>query len=196
MKPAFMNSLFRNLSLALALFFTATAAFAQTSMSDNSVLVGGEEMYPKKTIVANAVNSPAHTTLVAAVTAAGLVETLQGDGPFTVFAPVNDAFENLPDGTVESLLQPANKKMLATVLTYHVVSGKYDFKAISKLIKKGKGSATLTTVSGGTLTAMMNGARNIILKDANGNLANISTYDVYQSNGVIHSIDTVLLPKS
>lgn len=165
-------------------------------MRDNTVMVGGEAMFPKKTIVDNAVNSKAHTTLVAAVQAAGLVETLQSAGPFTVFAPVNDAFENLPEGTVETLLKPENKKTLTTVLTYHVVSGQYDFEAISALIKKGKGKAVLKTVSGGELTALMNGARNITVKDENGNTANISTYDVYQSNGVIHSIDAVLLPKS
>jgi len=165
-------------------------------MRDNTVMVGGEAMFPKKTIVDNAVNSKAHTTLVTAVQAAGLVETLQSAGPFTVFAPVNDAFENLPEGTVGTLLKPENKKSLTTVLTYHVVSGQYDFEAISALIKKGKGKAILKTVSGGELTAMMNGGRNITVKDENGNTANISTYDVYQSNGVIHSIDAVLLPKS
>ena len=155
--------------------------------------VGGETMYPAKNIVENAVNSKAHTTLVAAVKAAGLVETLQGKGPFTVFAPVNDAFENLPAGTVDNLLKAENKATLTKVLTYHVVSGKYDFRAISALIKKG--TPTLKTVSGGTLTFMMNGPHNIMVKDEMGNTANITTYDVYQSNGVIHSIDTVLMPK-
>lgn len=154
--------------------------------------VGGEAMYPKKTIVDNAINSKAHTTLVAAVKAAGLVETLQTSGPFTVFAPVNDAFENLPAGTVETLLKPENKATLSTVLTYHVVSGKYDFDALAKMIKSGK--TELSTVSGGKLWIMMNGDRNISLKDEKGNVANISVYDIYQSNGVIHSIDTVLLP--
>ena len=149
----------------------------------------------KKNIIENAVNSKDHTTLVAAVKAADLVATLQTAGPFTVFAPVNDAFENLPDGTVETLLKPENKKTLATVLTYHVVSGKLDFDAIAALIKKGKGSAKLTTVSGGTLTAMMNGMHNITITDENGGVANITTYDVYQSNGVIHVIDNVVLPK-
>lgn len=181
--------------MAVAFSCLAFSAFAQKSSMDNTVMVGGEAMYPKKTIVDNAVNSKAHTTLVAAVSAAGLVETLQTPGPFTVFAPVNDAFENLPAGTVETLLKPENKKTLTTVLTYHVVSGTYDFKAISELIKKGGGKATLKTVSGGTLTAMMNGMHNIAVKDENGNVANISTYDVYQSNGVIHSVDAVLLPK-
>lgn len=168
---------------------------ATISMAQSTVIVGSEAMYPQKNIVENAVNSKAHTTLVAAVQAAGLVETLKGKGPFTVFAPVNDAFENLPSGTVETLLKPENKGTLAKVLTYHVVSGKMDFDAISKAIKAGNGMATLKTVSGGTLTAMMNGSHNITLKDENGNLANISTYDVYQSNGVIHVLDAVVLPK-
>jgi uncharacterized surface protein with fasciclin (FAS1) repeats len=120
---------------------------------NNTVTVGGEAMYPQKNIIENAVNSKDHTTLVAAVKAAGLVETLQGKGPFTVFAPTNDAFENLPAGTVETLLKPENKEMLTKILTYHVVSGKYDYDAIAKAIKAGKGKATLKTVSGGTLTA-------------------------------------------
>ncbi len=184
-----MNSMFKTVGLLLAFALSTSLANAQ----DNTVMVGGEAMYPMKTIVANAVNSKAHTTLVAAVKAAGLVETLQGAGPFTVFAPVNDAFENLPAGTVDNLLKPENKATLTKVLTYHVVAGKYDFKALASRIKKGKN--TLKTVSGGTLTFMMHGARNIDVKDENGNTANINTYDVYQSNGVIHSIDTVLLPK-
>lgn len=150
-------------------------------------------MFPIKNIVENAINSKAHTTLVAAVQAAGLVETLKGKGPFTVFAPVNDAFENLPAGTVESLLKPENKATLTKVLTYHVVAGKYDFKAISAMLKKGQ--SKLKTVSGGFLTFKMNGPHNIIVMDENGNSANINTYDVYQSNGVIQSIDVVLLPK-
>lgn len=182
-------------ALAIAFGCLSFSAFAQKNSMDNTVMVGGEAMYPKKTIVDNAVKSKAHTTLVAAVSAAGLVETLQSAGPFTVFAPVNDAFENLPEGTVETLLKPENKKTLTNVLTYHVVSGTYDFKAISALIEKGKGKATLKTVSGGTLTAMMNGMHNIAVKDENGNVANITTYDVYQSNGVIHCMDAVLLPK-
>lgn len=163
--------------------------------AQSTVTVGGEAMYPAKDIIDNAVNSKDHTTLVAAVKAAGLVETLKTSGPFTVFAPVNDAFENLPAGTVETLLKPENKDMLTKVLTYHVVAGKLDFDAIAKLIKEGNGMATLNTVSGGKLTAMMNGKHNIQLKDENGNVANITTYDVYQSNGVIHVIDKVVLPK-
>lgn len=162
---------------------------------DKTVMVGGETMYPNKDIVSNAIESADHTTLVAAVKAAGLVETLQGDGPFTVFAPTNDAFENLPEGTVETLLKPENKKTLTGVLTYHVVSGRLTFDDIAKAIKKGNGTATLQTVSGGSLMAMMNGEHNVMLKDENGNTANISTYDVMQSNGVIHVIDAVVLPK-
>jgi uncharacterized surface protein with fasciclin (FAS1) repeats len=183
--------------LSCSLFLTALSSqftFAQDMAMNNTVLVGGEAMYPQKNIVENAVNSKDHTTLVAAVKAAGLVETLQGKGPFTVFAPTNDAFENLPEGTVETLLKPENKEMLTKVLTYHVVSGKYDYEGIVKAIKAGKGKATLKTVSGGTLTAMMNGSKNISLKDEKGNVANITTYDVNQSNGVIHVLDKVVLP--
>ena len=175
--------------LMLALAGTLSV-FAQSKM----VMVGGEEMYPKKDIVDNAVNSKDHTTLVAAVQAAGLVETLKMKGPYTVFAPTNDAFENLPEGTVETLLKPENKGQLTTVLTYHVVPGKLDFESIAAAIKKGNGKATFETAAGSTLTAMMNGSRNIVLTDAKGNTANVATYDVYQSNGVIHVIDSVLLP--
>ena len=159
----------------------------------STVMVGGEMMYPKKNIIENAVNSKDHTTLVAAVKAAGLVETLEGTGPFTVFAPVNDAFENLPEGTVTTLLKPENKAMLTGILTYHVVAGTYDSQKLSEMVKGGK--TTLKTVNGGTLTLMSNGPRNISVKDEKGNVANIIIYDVYQSNGVIHSIDRVLLPK-
>ena len=189
------------IKMAAFAFLTITAfnnTFAQgTSMKpkEKTVMVGGEAMYPMKNIVENAVNSKAHTTLVAAVKAADLVGTLQTAGPFTVFAPVNDAFENLPAGTVETLLKPENKATLAKVLTYHVVSGKYDFMALSAAIKAGKGTAQLKTVSGGKLFFMMNGAHNIVVKDEKGGTANINTYDVYQSNGVIQSIDAVLLPK-
>ncbi|MEO8088223.1 MAG: fasciclin domain-containing protein [Bacteroidota bacterium] len=168
---------------------------AQMAMTGNTTMVGGEAMYPKKDIISNAVNSKDHTTLVAAVKAAGLVETLQSAGPFTVFAPVNDAFENLPEGTVETLLKPENKAKLTAVLTYHVLAGKYDYNAISKMIKDGKGKAMMKTVAGGSLTFMMNGEHNILVGDENGKWATINTYDVMQSNGVIHSIDAVLLPK-
>lgn len=178
--------------LGIGLVF-GMAAF--TTSNAQTVTVGNEAMFPAKNIVENAVNSKAHTTLVAAVKAADLVSTLQTKGPFTVFAPVNDAFENLPAGTVETLLKQENKATLAKVLTYHVVAGKLDFEAIAKAIKAGNGTATLNTVSGGKLYAMMNGSHNIMLKDENGGTSNISTYDVYQSNGVIHVLDAVLLPK-
>ena len=185
-------------SLAIAALLTAAASTtvsAQAMMTPGTVMVGGQAMYPNKNIVANAVNSKDHTTLVAAVKAAGLVETLQGKGPFTVFAPVNDAFENLPAGTVETLLKPENKAMLTKVLTYHVVAGNMTADKIMSAIKSGKGKASLKTVSGGTLVATMNGAHNVVLTDESGNTASISTYDVMQSNGVIHVIDKVLLPK-
>jgi uncharacterized surface protein with fasciclin (FAS1) repeats len=146
-------------------------------------------------MVENAVNSKDHTTLVAAVKAAGLVEILRGKGPFTVFAPTNDAFENLPEGTVWTLLKPENKAKLTTVLTYHVVAGKMDYSALTKAIKAGKGKATLKTVSGGSLTAMMNGPQNIAISDESGNVANVTISDVSQSNGVIHVVDRVVLPQ-
>jgi uncharacterized surface protein with fasciclin (FAS1) repeats len=184
-----MKKLLKSIFAVVAVSSLSNFANAQT------VIVGSEAMYPQKNIVENAINSKAHTTLVAAVQAAGLVETLKSTGPFTVFAPVNDAFENLPAGTVESLLKPEAKGTLTKVLTYHVLAGKYDYNAIASKIKEGKGMASFKTVSGGTLTAMMNGMHNITLKDENGGMANISTYDVYQSNGVIHVIDSVVLPK-
>jgi uncharacterized surface protein with fasciclin (FAS1) repeats len=171
-----------------------THAAANTRGAAGSPMVGGQAMLPQRDIVDNAVNSADHTTLVAAVKAAGLVETLKGRGPFTVFAPVNAAFAALPAGTVEKLLEPANKAALTGVLTYHVVAGNLDAAAIERAIRAGGGQATVKTVSGGTLTAMMNGPRNIVVKDAQGNVANVSTYDVRQSNGVIHVIDRVLMP--
>lgn len=179
----------KQLAIALGIFAMATVAQAQ-----NLVVVGGEAMYPKKDIVDNAVNSKDHTTLVAAVQAAGLVETLKTAGPFTVFAPTNEAFGKLPAGTVETLVKPENKATLTNILTYHVIAGKYDAAAIMKEIKAGKGKATLKTVSGGSLFFMMNGDKNIMLKDEKGHTANISIYDVYQSNGVIHVIDQVVMP--
>lgn len=181
--------------VALILTAGVFSVTTQAQSMDNTVMVGGEAMYPMKNIVENAVKSKAHTTLVAAVQAAGLVETLKTAGPFTVFAPTNDAFENLPAGTVETLLKPENKGTLTKVLTYHVVAGKYDAKEIMKLIKKGNGKASLKTVSGGTLNFSMNGDKNVMLWDENGNGANITIYDVNQSNGVIHVIDAVVLPK-
>ena len=174
----------------------AQAARPRMAAAEQTVMVGGQAMYPSKTIVANAVNSADHTTLVAALKAAGLVDTLSGAGPFTVFAPTNEAFAALPAGTVDNLLKPENKAMLTKILTYHVVAGNMDSMKLRAAIRAGHGTATLHTVSGGTLTAMMNGPNNIALKDEKGNVANISISDVRQSNGVIHVIDHVLLPSS
>lgn len=171
-----------------------TLGLAFTSFAQKTVMVGGAAMYPNKNIVENAVNSKDHTTLVAAVKAAGLVETLQSKGPFTVFAPTNAAFDKLPAGTVETLLKPENIKTLQTVLTYHVVAGKMNASDIAKAIKAGKGKATLKTVSGGTLTAWMDG-KDLYISDESGNKAKVTIADVNQSNGVIHVVDTVLLPK-
>ncbi len=162
---------------------------------DKTVMVGGAAMYPSKNIIENAVNSKDHTTLVAAVKAAGLVETLEGAGPFTVFAPTNEAFNKLPTGTVDNLLKPENKDKLTAVLTYHVISGKIDSKSLMDMIMKNNGKYTATTVQGGSLTFMMKG-KNIMVMDESGNTAKVTIKDVYQSNGVIHVIDTVLLPKS
>lgn len=156
-------------------------------------IVGGSPMYPTKNIVENAVNSKDHTTLVAAVKAAGLVETLQGPGPFTVFAPTNEAFAALPAGTVDNLLKPENKPMLVKVLTFHVVPGKVDSAALAKMIKDGHGKAELKTVQGEKLTATMIGDVPTI-SDSKGTMAHVRIADVYQSNGVIHVIDHVLLP--
>jgi len=162
--------------------------------SEKTVEVGGAPMYPSKNIVENAVNSHDHTTLVAAVKAAGLVETLQGKGPFTVFAPTNSAFDKLPTGTVDNLVKPENKTTLTKVLTYHVVAGRLDSKELMKWIKKGKGTATLTTVQGGKLWIMDKDGK-LWLRDEKGNTAQVTIGDVYQSNGVIHVIDTVVMPK-
>ena len=151
-------------------------------------------MYPSKNIIENAINSKDHTTLVAAVKAAGLVETLQGAGPFTVFAPTNAAFDMLPKGTVETLLKPENKSKLTQILTYHVIAGNWDSEALAEKIKAGNGTAELTTVSGGKLWASMKD-NNLMLKDENGGWAMVTTKNVYQSNGVIHVIDHVILPK-
>jgi uncharacterized surface protein with fasciclin (FAS1) repeats len=178
--------------LIIAALF-ATSAAAQAHAAD--VMVGGQSMLSSKDIVDNAVNSADHTTLVAAVKAAGLVDTLKGKGPFTVFAPTNAAFGKLPAGTVDTLVKPENKATLTNILTYHVVAGKYDFKALSDAIKKQNGKAELATVNGGKLKFMMNGMHNIAVMDEKGQTANISTYDVYQSNGVINVVDTVLMPK-
>lgn len=169
-------------------------SFGQKMSSENSVMVGGAAMFPSKNIIENAMNSKDHTTLVAAVKAAGLVETLEGAGPFTVFAPTNEAFDKLPKGTVDNLLKPENKDMLTKILTYHVVAGSWDSKAIAEKIKAGNGTAELPTVSGGKLWASMKGNK-IVLKDEMGGWAIITIKNVYQSNGVIHVIDHVLMPK-
>lgn len=182
------------LTLAAALLL-GTAVTAQSKMQKDTKMVGGAEMYPTKDIVSNAVNSKDHTTLVAAVKAAELVETLQGDGPFTVFAPTNAAFENLPEGTVTALLKPENKGTLQSVLTYHVLAGKFSSKDIMKAIKKGGGKATFKTVNGAMMSAMMDG-KELILKDVSGNTSTVTIADVNQSNGVIHVIDTVVLPSN
>ena len=175
----------------------ALAAQAQQMMSggsgDGNPTVGGAAMFKAKNIVENAVNSPVHTTLVAAVKAAGLVETLSGKGPFTVFAPTDSAFAKLPAGTVETLVQPENKATLTKILTYHVVAGRMDAKKIVAAIKKGGGTATLTTVSGDKLTAYLSGDM-VMLRDEKGGTSTVTTADVYQKNGVIHVIDTVLMP--
>lgn len=171
----------KSLKLLCVVFFTtltSITAFAQTS----------------KTVVENAIDSKDHTTLVAAVTAAGLVETLSGKGPFTVFAPTNEAFAKLPKGTVESLLKPENKATLQAILTYHVVAGNLDSKAVVAAIKAGNGSATLTTVQGGKLIGSIDG-KNVILTDEKGNKSTITAVDIVSSNGIIHVIDSVVLPK-
>jgi uncharacterized surface protein with fasciclin (FAS1) repeats len=186
-----MKRLYAILFVAVGILVASSAASAQ--MMKENPMVGGAAMYSSKTIVANAMNSADHTTLVAAVKAAELVDTLNSKGPFTVFAPTNAAFDQLPAGTVDTLLKPENKSMLIRVLTYHVVSGKYDSKALAKLIAKGQGKARLKTVSGGTLTAMMDGG-NIVLRDEKGGTSTVTTADVYQSNGVIHVVNAVLLP--
>ena len=174
---------------AAAIALTTLGASAQMKDPD----VGGAPMYPNKTVVENASTAPNLSTLVAAVKAADLVDTLSGSGPFTVFAPDNDAFNKLPAGTVDTLVKPENKAQLTKILTYHVVSGKYDSKAIAKLIKKGHGTATLTTVEGGKLMAKMDGDK-LVLTDEKGGTSTVTTANVYQSNGVAHVVDTVLMP--
>jgi len=175
------------IALAAILSAAAVPALAQ-------VMVGGAPMYSSKDIVDNAVNSKDHTTLVAAVKAAGLVPMLKGAGPFTVFAPTNAAFAALPAGTVDNLLKPENKAALTKVLTYHVVSGKLETAALIKAVDAGGGKATLTEVSGGTLTVTKSGTM-IMLSDESGGMAHVTIPDVVQSNGVIHVVDKVLLPK-
>ncbi len=162
--------------------------------SEKTVNVGGAPMYPSKNIIQNAVNSKDHTTLVAAVKAAGLVDTLQGTGPFTVFAPTNEAFRKLPDGTVDTLLKPENKQKLTNVLTYHVVPGRMTAVSLMKAVKDGGGMAKLKTVEGAELTVRQPSAGKLTVTDAKGDVATVTIGDVMQSNGVIHVVDTVLLP--
>lgn len=183
-------------AFAIGAFFISASSMAQGMNKENStVTVGGALMYPSKNIVENAMQSKDHTTLVAAVKAAGLVETLQSAGPFTVFAPTNEAFNKLPKGTVETLLKPENKNKLSGILTYHVIAGNLDSKALASKIKEGNGSAELETVAGGKIWVMMRG-NNIVLKDEAGGMSTITIKNVYQSNGVIHVVDHVVLPKS
>lgn len=182
MKPRFVAA------LAAVLFIGVTVVSAQ-----QDPMVGGAAMYASKNIVQNALNSADHTTLVTAVKAAGLVDTLEGPGPFTVFAPTNDAFAKLPAGTVDNLLKPENKEMLTKILTYHVVAGNVSAEDLKKMIKAGHGKAELKTVSGGSLWAMWKDG-NIVLQDEKGGMATVTIADVFQSNGVIHVIDSVLMP--
>lgn len=184
----------KSICLMLVATFVLQTSYAQNMSMEKSVEVGGAPMYPSKNIVENAVNSKDHTTLVAAVKAAGLVETLQGAGPFTVFAPTNAAFDMLPKGTVENLLKPENKAKLTGILTYHVVAGRLDTKELDKWIKKGNGTATLTTVAGGKLWVMKKEGK-YMLKDEKGGMATVTIGNVYQSNGVIHVIDHVVMPQ-
>jgi uncharacterized surface protein with fasciclin (FAS1) repeats len=186
--PAFAQGMMKNDSMS-----KDSMSKDDAMSSGRAVTVGGAPMYPNKNIIENAVNSKDHTTLVAAVKAAGLVETLEGKGPFTVFAPTNAAFNMLPKGTVETLVKPENKKMLTDILTYHVVPGRNSAADIKAMIEKGGGKAEWKTVNGETLTGTMEGS-SLILTDEKGGKAKVTIGDVNQSNGVIHVIDHVLLP--
>ena len=188
-----MKRVFVMVLLAVA-SITLASQHGYAQMNSDNPMVGGAAMFKSKDIVDNAVNSADHTTLVAAVKAAGLVETLKGKGPFTVFAPVNAAFDKLPAGTVDTLLKPENKGTLTNVLTYHVLPGRFDSNAIAKKIKAGNGKAWLKSVNGGTLTAWMDGDA-LVLTDEKGGQSRVTIANVYQSNGVIHVVDTVLLPR-
>jgi uncharacterized surface protein with fasciclin (FAS1) repeats len=179
---------------ALALTASAAVPLSAAEMSEKTVNVGGAPMYPSKNIIQNAVNSKDHTTLVAAVKAAGLVDTLQGPGPFTVFAPTNEAFAKLPAGTVDNLLKPENKATLVKVLTYHVVAGRMTALNLMKAVKEGEGAAKLKTVAGEDIWVKQAGPGKLTITDSKGDVAMVTIADVMQSNGVIHVIDTVLLP--
>ena len=180
-------------SLVIGAPAIAQTPMAQSAMASDTVIVGGAPMYPAKNIIENAVNSKDHTTLVAAVKAAGLVDTLEGKGPFTVFAPTNEAFAKLPPGTVDTLLKPENKAMLVKILTYHVVSGRYSAADLMKMVGAGGGKATLKTVEGETLTISENGSHLYISGEKSG-VAEVTISDVNQSNGVIQVINSVVLP--
>lgn len=177
----------------LGLLISIGPAAVQAQQKEQTVKVGGAPMYPSKNIIQNALESKDHTTLVAAVKAAGLVETLSGKGPFTVFAPTNEAFEMLPKGTVENLLKPENKAMLTKILTYHVIAGNYSKDEMLKLLKKGNGKAQLATVEGEKLTFWSKGSK-LYVRDSKGTDGMITIADVHQSNGVIHVINKVLMP--
>ncbi len=177
----------------LVSLFTLTVAISTFAADKNDPTVGGAAMYPSKTIVQNASASPDLTTLVAAVKAAGLVDTLSSAGPFTVFAPTNEAFNKLPAGTVDTLVKPENKDTLTKILTYHVVAGNVSAGELVKMIKSGGGKATLKTVNGENLTASLKG-KSVVLTDEKGGTSMVTIADVYQSNGVVHVIDTVLMP--
>ena len=194
MKPIKPSALAFALVMSVATLSACAPMSNSMPMNSSPPMVGGAAMYPNKDIIDNAVNSKDHTTLVAAVKAAGLVDTLKGPGPFTVFAPTNEAFAALPAGTVDTLLKPENKAALTKVLTYHVVSGTMDSASLGKAIMAGGGKATLKTVSGGTLTATMSGNM-VMLTDESGGMAHVTIANVMQSNGVIHVVDKVLLPK-
>jgi uncharacterized surface protein with fasciclin (FAS1) repeats len=192
-----MSKRFAMLATAAAVGLAAIAYQTvplQAQMSEKTVTVGGAPMYPSKNIIQNAVNSKDHTTLVAAVKAAGLVDTLSGPGPFTVFAPTNEAFAKLPAGTVDTLLKPENKATLVKVLTYHVVPGRMTAVSLMKAVKDGEGEAHLKTVEGEDLIVKQAGPGKLTITDAKGDVAKVTIADVLQSNGVIHVIDTVLLP--
>jgi uncharacterized surface protein with fasciclin (FAS1) repeats len=194
MKSIKLSTLTFALVVAASTLSACAPMMGSSSSMSSPPMVGGAAMYPNKDIIDNAVNSKDHTTLVAAVKAAGLVDTLKSPGPFTVFAPTNAAFAALPAGTVDTLLKPENKATLTKVLTYHVVAGKMDAATLTKAIMAGGGKATLKTVSGGTLTAMSSGGT-VMVMDESGGTANVTIADVIQSNGVIHVVDKVLLPK-
>ena len=183
------------IAAATALTLLISAGLSIADHHAKNPMVGGAAMFETKNIIENAVNSKDHTTLVAAVKAADLVETLQGSGPFTVFAPVNAAFDALPEGTVETLLKPENKDQLTKILTCHVVAADAMSKAIMKMVDDDKGAHPVKTVGGCTFTAMYDG-ETVMIKDEMGNVANVTIADVKQSNGVIHVIDKVLLPSS